>query len=716
MDDFNQAAAKNEAYSEATKKIMEGITKTRLSIALYDATVKQDWAKAGELIDKGADPMHRSRVAIIEVAKHDTVEAQRLLEKMKVGSYYTDLKDASFVLAAKNGNLATVEDTLTRSVSAKSMSRAVHAALMAGQDSIADLLLKKIKPEDLTEKALFALLVKRPGEFEKATAGRTEKHNLPDFIGYLYHAASIPDHDAMSRALTKMIEHKESLSLYKISGDYDGAPYGDYFFHLLKTGDQTIVNRFIDNFNKELPYRSSILAISSNLSKEQPTALPFIIAKLKFTPDEIGAAISNVLSKEKPEVAQYFVDNWKEQVKANPTPVLVALAAAEDGAGFIKAVTQDGIALPSKEEDRARILGAALEKGSEQAKDWLRKNVAITPDVLKYLQLSTDYTVQKQAAALGGTMRFNNDSLFWNALQQNDRDAIAAFPREEISTATPWRVGYALEEVIKRNDMGLLKDVLAHAKWDEDSRRQVFRTALKSQEALEATAEAGLLPKELKESDLHDIVKNGGPKMMDWLENHGLAFTPELVKEALRLAVHKSSPAMIEHLMAKGVDPANGIVSFISAIDYGADEPTMAAIEKWRMRGEKTSEPSLAETIAQTNDLFSGVDSVAVRAAYADGFAAVMKKAAAAPDFDPQLLLSTKDSHGNTVLEILGAHGKLGDILEPASVWKNRDAVAFIETNTPKPYHAKIDYHGLKAALDLLKLQEGAKNKRFKLG
>jgi hypothetical protein len=73
-----------------------------------------------------------------------------------------------------------------------------------------------------------------------------------------------------------------------------------------------------------------------------------------------------------------------------------------------------------------------------------------------------------------------------------------------------------------------------------------------------------------------------------------------------------------------------------------------------------------------------------------------------------------KDAKGNTVLDILGAHGKLSDILVP-ELWKDRNAESFIKANTPPCYHAQCDFAGLTAGIAHIRLKERASGLKFKL-
>ena len=720
MDAFNDAAEKKpEPVTTPTAKVLAAIAKTRRHLALRDAALKQDWKQVEELAEAGGDPMHRSHAALDAILLHDTVVAQRLLVKLKIPSYYRSLSEAPFITAAKTGNLETIEDGIARKVSPEVASRALAVALFNKQETIADLLLRNLPVPDMTDKALFGLLINRPTLYDAAVAGRTERKDLPDYIGHFYASAQLKNHDAMEKTFNLMLANKDKLPLYLMmpGGDeFDGGgPYGDIMHVLLQTEDIGIITRFAENFDKSPFARTTMLHIAAHMAEDHPQLLQQLIEKIGTPATELRSVMAGLGSAGHVDAAKYFIENWPDVVKALPAPVLGVLARHAP-VDFVKAVEEKGVPLPAGVKERAKLLSSAIMSEGREAETYLLAHTDLTPELLKELQGNHEYKVQKRAAELGGTLRFEKDNLFWSAVSSSDAAIIGAFPRDPaISTETTWKAGGALREVVKRGDMDLLKDIIAHADWTEDSRKQLVRAALKSQDALEVLAETGFLPAALEESDITEIAENGGAQTLAWLETKGICLTEKLAQEALRIAVHRNAAPMVEYLLAKGPDIEKGLTPLIAAIDNSAEEKTMAALEKWSTRGETCPAPAIAGEIAAGGDLFAGDDSTAVRAAYAGRFAEVMRKAAAKAGFVPEILSETKDKYGNTLLDILGAHGRLGEILEPAALWRTRDARAFIEQNTPALYHAQVDYNPLKAALDLIHLQENARNNRFKL-
>lgn len=723
MEDFNKAAASPAApdpAQETTAKILAAVAKSRLNLSLTEAAERKDWTAALELVEQGADPTHRFNAALNIIVKSSDIGAQRVLQKIKLPGYYAPhIAEFPLLNAAYEGNRATVDDALARGVSADILSRALGGSLFGKQDDIADLLLEALPKKNMTDNALFGLLVHRPALYDEAVKARTETDptDSPNYIGFFYNAAILKDAAAMDKALDAMIAHKEKLPLYLMIMDFDDmsgpSAYGDVAFKVMRSGHMAVLDRFIENFSHVLPGRTTMLHIAANLEAENPGVLKHYAEKIAATGDEIARVLRGHGGLGA-AAAAYFLDAYPEQAKAEPAAVLIPLAK-ENPALFLKAVNDAGVPLPAQEALQSRLYAAAIEHGHKDVEDYLAAHLPDLAAIEATLAGDINYTIEKHVAAASGSYRFGKDALFWNAVQQDDREILAKIPREpKISTDTSWKVGNALEEVVRRGDMALLRDIVDHAAWDRSSLLQLTRTSMRSPEAIEVLAEKGLLPEKLEETHLYGLVEHGGVAAIASLEAKGMKLEGEQLTDAVRLAVNKNMKEVLGHLMAKAPELQQGITPFIAAIDHNADRETLSLLEKWRTRAQVIPAAGIAQEIASAPDLFAGEDSVAVRAAYSNEFASVMKKAAQQAGFDPAVLVSTKDRYGSSVLEILGAHGRLEEILEPAALWRDRDAVAFIEGNTPRAYHEKVNYNGLKAALDLARLNAG-RNDRFRL-
>jgi hypothetical protein len=197
------------------------------------------------------------------------------------------------------------------------------------------------------------------------------------------------------------------------------------------------------------------------------------------------------------------------------------------------------------------------------------------------------------------------------------------------------------------------------------------------------------------------------PATLAVLERQGFALPDDLLVQALPLAVKDKSAPMAEYLLGRGVTLAAAEDDIARTIAFHGDAPLLDMLEKWAAR-EQARPAALPADLSDKPALFGGADCPAIRAAYGDRFDEIMAGADAA--FDPQLLVATKDAHGNTVLDILGAHGRLNDVLV-AAVWKDRDAADFIRSQTPPRYHAQCDFDGLSARIRQAGLLARGKNR-----
>lgn len=710
----NATPAPDSGMRPESAKLLAIIEKTRLGLALQQAVAQNDLARATELHAQGGDPMLRDGVTFKALQQMDTVAAQRLLAAMKVPSYYGMAAEAPFIHAAETGNITTLEDGFARGASDEAKSAALAAALKAGNDSIADLILTHIELKDVTDTGLRALLRWRPATYDAAVDA--ERREMPDYIGHFYDALRPADSSAMEHALDRMVANKGKLPLYVLMGydDMDGGGrYSDLAYQTLATGETKTIDRLLEHFGGSLPATYTLLHMAAGMGDKHPGLLPHLIETLKPNEFAVTSAMRSMQRNADINLVEYFLREQKTLVIANPLPVLNALAAKPDGTRFIEVAEDPEIFLPAEEKEQGNLLRTALTAGSKAAADWLLAHITLTPQVLDVLRGGYEEAQMKKAAELGGTPRFGDDVLYWNALRDNDAAYLAAIPRTpKISTGSPWRVGAALIEVVKRGDFDVLRDTIDNADWTKDSLKQLWRAAMRSEAALEIVAEKKLLPASLDDISMHDIAEGDGPRVLQWLARHGLALDDKQQREALRVALHKNNHGMAEYLLDSGVDMTAEFHLLESAVTRGPDMAGLAQLEKILVRESRIAAPGLDAAFQSQTPLFGGPDSPAVAAAYADRFAEVMARAS---NITPDMLVTTVDRHGNTLLEILGAHGRLNDALTLPAMWKDTDAVAFIESHTPPHFHAQVDYSGLKAALDRMKLAEQAKGGRFRL-
>jgi hypothetical protein len=211
---------------------------------------------------------------------------------------------------------------------------------------------------------------------------------------------------------------------------------------------------------------------------------------------------------------------------------------------------------------------------------------------------------------------------------------------------------------------------------------------------------------------MHDIMHGKGKESLSWLLGYGFTLDDKALAGGLEIAVKMNEADAAEFLLARGasMDAARRLPTMI---DMYAEPATIDAIEKWIRRDEVKPAGNLNARVAAT-DAAQAI-ALGVEAAYADVFGGVMQKLAEEPArFDPAVLCLTKDAYGNSILDILGAHGKLSDILIP-ELWRDKDAVAFIRDNTPACYQGQCDFNGLKAGLDQLRLKDLGRRARIGL-
>ena len=709
--DFNKATDK-----PPEKAVLEAVTQARRSLALTQALKDKDWQEAAKLLDAGADPLKRGAAALKEVFEAKTPEAIALAEKMDIAPR-TGLTGLPYLLAAQLGDLAKLEEGLQKDLDRETKSSMLFMALRNGQETAADRVLQDLAVEDMRENALFALLVHRPEIYETATAA--QKH-APDYLGHFYNACMVDEEAAMEKALQKMVDNKKRLPLYIFfDDDFDGMAYNrmlEYTEAVMKTGNLPVIKKFLENFLDEMtPGKQPVISAACGLEKDQPGILKAVLETVKPNEYEVKFAVTSTVDNA--ATAKILMELYPEEVKKSPQGTLLALA--QDGDAAQQAVATGGVSFPEDDKARAAIVAAAIFAGNDKGEKWLLQQCDMTPGFLEALRDNHNYKVVKRGWELGGDIRAKDDALFWKAVANGDQTVIDAYPRKPLlSTETSWLALEAVRKTAEKGDMALLADILENADWsDAKLQERLFRDLLGNAPAMQAALEAGIPPiEELQVRDSLAIAKGDGGISLDWLDkNTDIDIEGETAEAALRSAVQKNAPGMIEYLLARGTSLGKD-ASFLSyAISENAEDEALTALEKWITRGETRAAPGLAKDIESGKPLFGGADSLAVQAAYADKFTDIIVKTAQEKSFDPALLVSTTDEYGNTLLDILGAHGRLNDVFAVPMLWKDSEAASFIHDNSSKLYHYQCDFAGLKAAIDLLRLHHKGRQDRFKL-
>ncbi|MEZ0224170.1 MAG: hypothetical protein ACAH83_06440 [Alphaproteobacteria bacterium] len=708
MDDFNNAAGANKP---AKPDLLEGLQKLRRDIALAAAAKAEDWKLCEKLLEEGADPEHRDNAALQQITQRCTMDVVRLLEKISVPGMPM-LRTYPLVRAAGEGKRDVVDYLLATDPQPSIVNDALFMALRKEQTEIADLLFERLGVDRVMENSLVAMLVHRPDLYDKTNAARVFP---PDYTMHFINACMIKDPVAMDRALDAMIAHPESM---KHHWGFEeemmmGLGHQDVLIHLFSSGHLPTIDKVYKNFPAFFPnpHMTAVLAIAA--SPYDDKLLPHLIQLTKPDDKTVGVSLSYASQMRRIDTVLQLMESHPEVAKQNSGAVLNALAGAGKNKEFFAAV-KNGYALPEDESRRVHLLTLSLAAKNSEITAWLETQMEMSPAVITKLQEHSNLDVQKRAADINGDRHFRDDILFWRALEQDDKAVLEKFPAgESVSLNAKYAVRTALESVVTRNDMQQLDAALGRASWDGDIRDMIFKELLSSPEAAARIPQLKYPPRELTPADMRDITINKGAETFEVLLGQGFTLSEEAAQDALRRAVAANAEGVASWLLARGTELTQDSEKILSAADKGAEAPLIGQLEKWAAR-ERDIPLSTAHTLIETapaESLFAGDNCLAMQAAYAGKFALVMQKASGWPQFDPAVLCQKTDAYGNTVLDVLGAHGRLNDILVP-ELWKDRDAVSFLRDNTPPCYQEQCDFNGLKAAIDQLRLKERGRSGR----
>lgn len=711
MDDFNDAAKNNKPPQP---DLLAGFEKLRRNLDLAEAAKAQDWKLCQKLMDEGADPGHRNNAALKEMTQHCAMETVRLLEKISIPGMPM-LRGYPLVQAAAEGKRDIVDYILSTQPEYSLVNDALFMALRKEQKEIADLLFERLSPDRVMENSLIAMLVHRTDLYDKTIAARVFP---PDYTLHFINACMLNDPKAMDRALDAMIAHPESA---KDSFGFEdemlmGLGHQEVLINLFQTGHIPTIDKVYSNFPQFFPNPHMTMLLAIAVGGAEDGLLEHMIDLTKPDDKTVSFALSYATQMRRTPTVLKLMEAYPEVAKQHGPRILGALAAGGKSEEFFAAI-KNGYALPEEEDSRAGLLAASIAAKNTAVAAWLEQNMEITPGIIAKLQENSDDAVLKRAAEIGNDWHFRDDTLFWRALENNDAAVLTNFPAgQAVSVNAKYAVRTALQEVVARNDMPQLDDTLKRCAFDDETRSMIFRELLETPEAAARIPALGYPPRALAAADMRDIGVEKGGETLGILIQQGFTLSEEAAQEGLRRAIGANAQGMTEWLLAHGAALTKEPEKLLTAADKTAEALLIGQLEKWAARERDVplaGVRGLVET-SPPEKLFDGGNSLALQAAYADKFSLVMQKASASAQFDPALLCRAADNYGNSILDILGAHGRLNDILV-AEVWKDRDAVAFLHQHAPPCYQEQCDFNGLKAAIDQLRLKDRGRSVRIGL-
>lgn len=706
-DSFNTAAT--DKADDGRAKLLAAIAKTRANLALAEAAARKDWAEAARLCDAGADPWARDKSAFKSLTSSDEIAVVDILAQLR-GQMFPPLLSYPMQEAAEKGNLATLSHILGKQPSKEVVNSGICSALLSHQDAAADMLLKAIPETDLADTALYGLLASRPEEYERIAALPGME---PDYLMHFINACHFKDRKAIDRSFDKLLAHKdETLRRIEMADMLDmgnGAMQG-IVTHVFSSGYTDVIDRFIDSFKGGLLPDYLLLHVALASSSLQPEIFPHIVEKLGIKADMLGILMLHGRLDDRRPGARFLMDYAPEAAKESGYAILRVFASGDTPEEFFTALDK-GIPLPTSDRELVNLWEAALTAKNDRIAQHIETAIGtFNPAHIAEMQRSSSVDVMLRAAQLSQDWHARDNALFWRAVTTGRQDVLEAIPREEkLAAPLPYLLDYALEGALQRKDKGLIEDIISRLEWNDDCRAKAFAHFVAAPEWLPLLERTGYLPRPLADNDAHTLVRGGVPAIA-WLLEHGYTLDDKAAEAVLEIGARQNAVETVEYMLGRGTSPENAARLPTMIAEYAGPD-TLNQLEKWLRRSEVRPAGDIAARSASAGDAFA----LAVEAVYADAFAPLLQKAVEGnASFDPALLVQTKDNYGNSLLDVLGAHARLNDVLLPA-LWRGRDAVAFIRDNVPPCYQDQCDFNSLKAALDLERLKDMGKRARLNL-
>lgn len=716
QDDFNANAAP-PPYAELRAAIRE----TTANYKMLEAAQTGDWKAMRRALNEGANPTFKGNAAISLLTESLEDEAVALMQDIR-SPYLSNLHLIPLAHAATVGDARVVNDMLKKTPPADTIADAAFRALRNGHDAIADTLLERLSPEEYTDRLMMALLLHRPAIFDAALG--TEAYP-DDLMFYLVGASIAKDEAAMNHVIDHLAEKKDML-LNRVTFDMRDSravSIEEKISILFSSGHGRAIERFLDTFADILPAPVSLLAIAADTGDAQGALYTRLLEKypLREAPLHLFTQLA-AENNRRPHILA-LEKAYPQDAKKASTAMLLSAINTGDAQTFFDTL-QSGYALPEDLSQKARLFNAARAHDLNAVCRHIIDETQDKQALAVLLRLGSNSAAQlKIAAELDGDVHNQNDFLFWCAAREGHTDALSLFAHAtDIKAAYPVIVARALKSAALRGDVSLIEHAVAHCDWADKNpaksgvQKEAHRACMATPAALHAAAPlaAGLTGGALDEKDFYAMSAPHFAQVLDELAAQGFAVNTDVMTTALPVALQDASAVMMEEALRRGADLSVHQQSLAFGLNGMASQDVLRTLSKWVERAQTRDCNALQDRISaapETAALFAGEDSLAVHAAYANEFPRILEKTGGT--FDVQKLVSTVDAHGNTLLDILGAHGRLNDIMTPA-LWKDKDAAAFLKSHAAPCYLAQCDFATLAATLHQEKLKE-RKHARFTL-
>ena len=718
--------SKDDALIATPDDRLQVLLTVQQNLKLIDAAEKEDWPAVTALLGKGTDLFFRDSIALNSIfAKADDAFLLRLLPDILEKS--PTIKNGFHLRYSHPLTLAIIHDRIDVAVRILEtdiknekdfLNWSLGEALSNNRMEICDLLIDAIGQGNIHGSIHVDLASKKPAIYKKEIAGQ---EHLPGMTGLLISLLQLNE-----PAFATMIDVMEEKGV----GLVDHGFYHQIVKGLENIKDKRLLARFFDLFGT--PEETFTTLIATAYSADNKRLLDELEKRIDPTRHEWNRMRAYALMHGSAEPLRHLIEADRlHKDLPNVERMYERMIATGTAADYFY-LREKGFPLPTDPMKQAELVEMTARLDVQPVLDDLLTLFGQNTDFQKSLQGFNNVKTLKAVAALSGDTGFRDNILFWRGASHLDREAILLFPKDRPLPvlADKNETDYPHDNIrviffvlAQKENMPLAEEIIARIGWTEDAVKAAFESSLTNinltQRVIRLAEEKNIsLSKELSPRAIATICLGADNTILDALEKIGFLIPADLLSPALTTGTLIGKAKLLDAFMARANDMPEPLknTQILHAVTY-ADPETICVLLRHTAREVKNDDLSIDFDLSAAKDtrvLFEGDQKIALRAAKAGKFEKIIEKLP--PNFDVTALVRSKDDFGNTLLDFLGAQGKLGSLLEQPTWWRNVDAADFLSRHTDQKYLKQCDFNMLQAALDRAALKERLGKRNFTLG
>jgi hypothetical protein len=675
-----------EATTAEIEKILQQGQQRVNQLSMAEAVVAQDWAEVRRLHAEGLADVAEFAY---EIVKFGSMEGFQIIEALPDIDY-----DRLLMQAISHGQNKIADYILTHKGEYKeeglNVDHAFAFAVRQKKTDMADLIFSKhLDPHNIDERHFNAVITNdRKDLYFKLHDIKTRAHRHAFFIQHFESACEAEQWDICDFLLPKMKAEWLDYRPHTLAQKFD-------FEHLVGIVCQTGRVDYLKALFAVRPLDTGMLeyVVAAN-NKE---CLTYVFNKFSLGFDGRVAAVKAAVQQGS-DVALRSLLTWYPDVLRSMRETESSSGDAQLKGMIFKTFCEHGtsenffwfmnqdITLPKRANIIGLYINLAMNNTNKEmaviAEYLMTKGIIDQKAIDELRKEETFIPLLKLTVAFDNNPHFNDDQLFWSAAWQGDLETVQSFPSGQMISVKA-DIESSFSFIAYQNKPELFDAVFERIPHDQGTLRRVLSGCIKNFECVQKIVEAGAVPDVLNPVEIRKVIDDGTFETFKYLEDKGFTYAdteiPRAIFNKALVGYTRGSSDFAEHFLKRGAAlPMDD--TEVEFIFKSSDKPTAELLMKWYARALPVADETV---LTKPKDTAS--------------------------------LLNKQDEFGNNALDILGAHGKLSEVLTPALWHRAQDAVQFMDEHVPPVYLKQCDFNHLSARISQQNLKASAPKSRIKI-